>query len=410
MKKAIIAVVGVCLSGLLGWQIYKKVSQKKGEGGRRGRPRNGAAVAVELSPVRKATVRDIALFTGSLFPRSRFVVAPKVAGRLERLTVDVGSLVKPGQLIAQLDNDEYAHQLKQAGAELAVAKASLAETNSALEVAAREMERVKTLREKKVASESEFDEVQARHAACDAKRKVALAEVARREAAQKTAEVRLSYTRIHASWRNGGEARVVGERFVDEGTMLNANAPIVSILDNSVMTAVVDVIERDYSKVRVRQAAVITTDAFPGERFAGKVVRIAPLLKETSRQARIEIEIPNADRRLKPGMFARARIEFRRSENATVVPVAALARREGKVGVFLADTGEMKARFVPLELGITEGELVQVVKPALKGQVVTMGHHLLEDGGRIRLPEAEAAENGKGESQAPRDRGPGGQK
>ncbi len=394
MKKLVLTLVvgaALCLAALLGWRIYAKVKEARAEAGgggkRSGRRGNGAAVAVEISPVRKATVRDIARFTGSLFPRSRFIVAPKVAGRLEKLTVDVGSPVKPGQLIAELDDGEYAQQVEQARAELAVAKATVAECKSALDVAARELERVRTLREKKVASESEFDEVQARHTACGAKRKVALAEVARREAALKTTEVRLSYTRIHVSWRNAAETRVVGERFVDEGTMLNANAPIVSILDNSVMTAVIDVIERDYPKVRIGQTATIATDAFPGHEFSGKIVRIAPLLKETSRQARVEIEIPNPERLLKPGMFARARIEFDRHEKATVVPVAALARREGRVGVFLADTKEMKARFVPLKLGITGGELAEIIKPPLSGQVVTMGHHLLEDGAAIRLPE-----------------------
>ena len=84
------------------------------------------------------------------------------------------------------------------------------------------------------------------------------------------------------------------------------NAPIVSILDIHSLTAVIHVIERDYSKVRVGQKVIVTTDAFPGSTFTGKIVRIAPLLKETSRQARVEIEVPNRDRLLKPGMFIRS--------------------------------------------------------------------------------------------------------
>jgi len=113
-------------------------------------------------------------------------------------------------------------------------------------------------------------------------------------------------------------------------------------------------------------------------------------LKETSRQARVEVEIPNAARVLKPGMFVRAQLEFARHDEATVVPVVAVVRRNGKQGVFLADTGEMKARFIPVTVGIVDGELAEVVKPALSGMVVTMGHHLLEDGSAIRLPEQEA--------------------
>jgi len=389
MTKALVALVVFAGLGLLGWRIYTKLNEARAPaGGQSGRGRRGsAAVAVETAPIRKATIRGIGRFTGSLSPRSLFVVAPKISGRLEKLVVDVGDPVKPGQLVAEMDDDEYAQQVEQARAELAVAEASVAECRSALGVAGRELERVKALRKMKVASEAEFDETQARHAVCDAKQRVALAEVTRREAALKAAEVRLSYTRIHVSWGNAGEPRVVGERFVDEGAMLRANDPIVSILDNSVVVALIDVIERDYPGVRPGQEAVIDTDAFPGRKFAGKIVRIAPLLKETSRQARVEIEIQNPERLLKPGMFVRVRIEFDRHENATVVPVAALARREGRQGVFLVDSGEMKARFVSITLGITEGELAEVLDPPLSGHVVTMGQHLLEDGARIRLPE-----------------------
>ena len=394
MKKVIIAAVVLALAGLLGWQIYGKIVEAR-SGGKGGRQRSGIAVAVEIAPVRKATVREIGRFTGSLRPRSQFVVAPKIVGRLEKLTVDVGDPVKSGQLIAELDDDEYAQQVEQARAELAVAKAGVAERKSALDVAERKLVRAKALHDKKMASDAEKDEAVARHTAAKAKQAVALAEVKRREAALKATEVRLSYTRIHASWEGADAPRVVGERFVDEGEMLRANTPIVSILDNTVMIAAIDAIERDYPKMNLQQQATITTDAFPNREFTGTIVRIAPLLKETSRQARVEIEIPNPEQPLKPGMFVRVRIEFDTHENTTVVPVAALARRDGRHGVFLVDRDNMKARFVPVTRGITEGELVEVVEPPLSGSVVTMGHHLLEDGAAIRLPGDESAEGGR---------------
>ena len=388
MKKTIVIAVVVAVLGLLGWRITAKV--RGARAGARGRgPHDGIAVAVEIVPVGKATVRQVGRFTGSLYPRSRFVVAPKIAGRLEKLTVDVGDTVQSGQLIAELDDDEYAQGVEQTRAEVDVAKASVGECKSALDMAGREFDRMKALNEKKVASESELDEAEARYTACGAKHKVALAEVARREAALKAAEVRLSYARIHVSWTDTGKSRVVGERFVDEGEMLQANAPIVSILENSIMTALIDVIERDYSKVRVGQSAVLITDGFPDREFTGKIVRISPLLREMSRQARVEIEIPNEEGPLKPGMFVRAQIEFDRHQDATVVPVSALARRDGRQGVFLADTGKMKVRFVPVALGFSEGEIAEVIEPTLSGFVVTLGHHLLEDGASIRIPEKE---------------------
>jgi len=321
----------------------------------------------------------------------------------------VGDPVKSDQLIAQLDDDEYAQQVEQARAELAVGQANVAEAKSALDLAKRELERVTALHEKKMASDSEKDEAAARYTAAEAKQRVALAEVSRREAALKAAEVRLSYTRIQVSWEEKDASRVVGERYVDEGEMLRANDSIVSILDNSVMVATIDAIERDYTKLSVGQQATVTTDAFPGRQFTGIIVRIAPLLKETSRQARVDIEMPNSKQELKPGMYVRVRIEFDSHEDATAVPFSALARREGTQGVFLVDKDGRKADFVPITVGISEGDLVEVLDPPLEGSVVTMGHHLLESGGAIRLPESSPEK--KGEGSAPNgDRGEGGRR
>lgn len=383
MKKMAAILIALGVVGLLGWRIHKKLSMlPKGFN----RQRGGAAVAVEITPVQKTTIRDVGLFTGTLSPKSQFTVAPKVAGRLEKLLVNIGDRVKRGDLIALLDDDEYFQQVEQARAELEVATSNVEECLSSLNVAEREFERVRTLREKKIASESELDAVQAQYNAQEAKYKVALAQVTQKEAELNAAQVRFSYTQISALWEDGREPRVVGERFVDEGEMLKPNAPIVSILEIHSLTAVIHVIERDYSQVRTDQDVVLTTDAVPGETFPGKIVRVAPLLKETSRQARVEIEVPNSKGLLKPGMFIRAEIEFARHENATVVAVAALVKRGGLQGVFLADREKMKAHFVPVRLGIINIAQAEVVEPLLSGAVVTMGQHLLEDRSSIILP------------------------
>jgi RND family efflux transporter MFP subunit len=135
----------------------------------------------------------------------------------------------------------------------------------------------------------------------------------------------------------------------------------------------------------------VTTDAYPGQVFAGRIVRVAPLLKETSREARVEVEIPNPEGLLKPGMFVRAQIEFDRHDNATVVPTNALARREDRQGVFLADLTEKKARFVPVTVGIRSGDEAEITAPPLAGMVVTLGQHLLTDGSAIVVGEAASA-------------------
>ncbi len=383
MKKFVILVVFLALLGLLGWQIYTKVTAPlTGEG----RPQGKPAVAVEIQPVKTGTIRDVGVFTGTLHPRSRFMVAPKISGSLESLPVHVGDSIAPGMLVAVLDQGEYAQQVEQARAELEVARAQLAESRSALEIAGRELERVKELRRKKIASESELDAADADFKARQAKHQVALAQVTQKRASLKAAEVRLSYTRIQAGGDGNGALWVVGERFVDEGALLAPNNPIISVLDIGSLIAVVHVIEKDYPKIKIGQGASITAEAFPEERFTGRIVRLAPLLKETSRQARVEIEVPNPEALLKPGMFVRAEIEFNRHENALLVPESALVRREGVRGVFTVDTDGMKARFVPVKTGIMENEAAEILDPSITEPVVTLGQHLLDDGSAVLLP------------------------
>lgn len=387
MKRIVISLVIVLVVGLIGWRVYRKITESQGPS-RRGGVR---AVAVAVVPVRRETILDVGEFTGTLLPRSLFVVAPKVSGRLERLLVNIGDTVKKGDLIAELDSEEYTQQVAQARAELEVSRANLADCHSALNAAQRESERIKELRQQKVASEAELDQAQARYQACEAKHQVALAQIKQKEAALKTAEVRLSYTRIHVAWEDAGGARLIGERFVDEGAMLKASDPIVSVVDASAVIAVISVIERDFPEVRVGQAATVGTDAYPGREFHGKIVRRAPVLREESRQARVEIEVPNPEGLLAPGMFTRVRIQFVERPNATVVPVSALVRRNGRQGVFLAAPAQGKAHFVAVSAGILSGDTAEILEPKLEGLVVTLGHHLLEDGGAIIVPEQDSS-------------------
>lgn len=399
MKKIIGIFIIASLVGLLGWQIYQRISETRaanpglGPPGRMGPPGNNPggrfakpAVAIEIADVRHETIQDVGQFTGSLYAKSQFVVVPKVSGRLVRLFVNVGDRVKRGQLIAQLDDEEFRQQVERAKADLEVAKANLAESQSALAIAKRDFDRAKSLSEGQILSQSKLDAAEAAYNAAVAKEKISRATVMSRETSVQTAQLNLSYTEIKATWESGEGTRVVGERFVDEGSILRANDPIVSILELSSITSVIHVIERDYFKVRQGQEAIITTDAFPGKTFTGQIARIAPMLKEQSRQARVEIEIPNPDELLKPGMFVRVEIQFDKVENATVIPMAALTTRNEQKGVFVADIQNKTAQFVPVTIGVTNNELVQIVEPQISGSVVTLGQHLLEDGASIILP------------------------
>jgi len=387
MKKLLLVLLILAVGTMAGWGLYQRLT---GSDVTQKQERAAVAVAVETRPIEKGTIYDIGVFTGSLEPKSQFVVAPKVSGWLKELLVDVGDTVTRNQVIAVLDDEEFAQEAEQARAELEVAKANAANCATDLDIAKREYERSKALREKQIASASELDASEAAFNACETRHKVSLAQVAQREAALRTAQVRLSYTQVQAFWEEGDQTRVVGERFVDEGSLLKMNEPIVSILQNNPLTAVVYVIERDYPKVTIGQQAVVTTDAYPGRIFAGAITRIAPLLKESSRQARVEVEVPNPDLLLKPGMFVRAKVEFARHDNATLIPLPALVKRDNKEGVFIADVQNHKARFIPVTVGIASGEVLEITDPKISGLVVTMGNHLLEDGSDITMPDSES--------------------
>ncbi|RJQ57748.1 MAG: efflux RND transporter periplasmic adaptor subunit [Desulfobacteraceae bacterium] len=383
MKKFIVITILSAGIGLLGWQIYVKASATKNDFQRN---RGNVPVAVEVAPVRKADIRNVGQYTGSLYPLSEYTVAPKVSGRLEKMLFHIGDMVQSGDLVAVLDDDEYHQQVLQAEAELEVTRANLLERQDALDNAKREYDRTVALRQKKIASESELDSSESEYRAQQSKLKVAIAQVAQKDAALKMARVRLSYSQVRIPQSNHGGHWVVGERFVHEGALLAPNDAIVTILNIGTLIAAIHVIERDYPSIRPNLAALITTDAFPGQTFQGKVLRIAPMMKEKSREARVEIEVPNEKMTLKPGMFVKVQIEFDTHEDSVVVPAAALIKREGSQGVFLADLKENKARFVPVTVGIVNGVNAEILDPPLSGEVVTLGQHLLEDGSTILLP------------------------
>ena len=460
MKNVLVAVIVAALLGVLGWRVWVKVGEKRAQNaaaaGKQGGSKRAVPVAVE--PVRRATIRDVRTFTGTLRPDSEYEVAPKISGRLQRLAVHLGDVVKHGQLIAELDAEGDARRVEQAQAELDVAKANaekvrldadledqelvqrvaqveaelgiaranVAECASNLNVAEREFERGKSLREQRIMSQSALDEAEARYLATKARQQVAVAQVAEKEAAlrsarvrlsemQKTArrnelllarsqvaqkeaalrsaEVQLAYNRIHAEWGGDRRDRYVGARFVDEGTMLTSNTPILTVVDIARLRAFIYVIERDYPLIRVGQEATVTSDAYPGREFKGRIARISQVLQETSRQALVEVEVANDSLELKPGMFVRLGIEFAEHEDATLIPRAALVRHHDQEGTFLVDQEGTSVRFVPTKTGIVDREFAEILEPPLSGSVVTLGHHLLSDGAAVAVRDyaAEAA-------------------
>ncbi|MFH7320531.1 efflux RND transporter periplasmic adaptor subunit [Desulfurivibrio sp. D14AmB] len=359
------------------------VPQAPGPPGARG---GGVAVAVEVAPVTRGPIIERRSFTGTLEPAARFELAARVSGRLLELTVDLGDLVQRGQVVGRLDDEEYRLEVVRAQAELAVAQAGLAEAESSLTARARELERIERLRGQGVASEAELDRALTDHQAQQARVAMAAAQVAQRRAALDSAELRLSYTNIRADWQGDEQPRVIAERLVDAGTLLAANAPVFTVVGLDRLVAVAHVPERDYPRLAVGREVLVAADAIEERRFVGTLARLAPVIREASRQARLEVEVPNPDQILKPGMFVRLEVELARRQDAQLVPRAALLERAGGYALYLADLEAGVVRRVPVYLGLQDREQVEIVQPELEGWVVTLGQHLLSDGGRITVP------------------------
>jgi RND family efflux transporter MFP subunit len=378
----ILAVVLIVAAGL-GWAVFIRLQEQAKPSGRRKGPQSAP---VEVAQIQRGPITLRRTFSGALEARAEFVVAPKVSGRVERLGVDLADTVKRGQIVAELDNGEYLQAVVQAEAELEVARANRIEAGSALEIATREYRRNEKLRQTGVASESQFDAAKAEQLAKQAQLEVARAQVTRAQASLETAKIRLGYTKVAADWTDGDKQRVVAERYVNEGETVSANTPLLAIVELDPITGVIFVTEKDYTRLQGGQAAWLTTDAYQGEMFQGRIDRIAPVFRQATRQARVELIIDNSQYRLKPGMFIRATVVLDRVTEATIVPEQALTTRNDHTGVFVVDEDNLTVVWRRVKVGIREGERVQVQGNGLTGRVVTLGQQLLDDGSRITIP------------------------
>jgi len=361
-------VVTVLLLGAaaaLGLMIFSRFQEQSGQTGTRQASRS---MPVAVVPIQRGPIELHRTFSGTLESPARLVVSPKISGRIEGLNVDLGDTVRRGQVVAELDDDEYVQAIILAKADIAVAKANLVEAKSALEIAARKLKRFQLLRERRATSDSEFDLAQAGHMGKLAHLEVSKAQLIRAEASLETAKIRIGYTKVTAGWTGGDDYRVVADRYVDEGETVSANAPLLSIVEVDPIIGVIFVTEKDYIHLKRGQAVMLTTDAYPGKQFKGRISRIAPVFRTTTRQAKIELAINNPQQRLKPGMFIRTTVVLDRIADVTIVPGQALTKRDDKDGIFVVNDDGQSVAWREVN-------------------VVTLGQQLVEDGSKITIPD-----------------------
>ncbi|GIW42389.1 MAG: RND transporter [Candidatus Binatia bacterium] len=299
-------------------------------------------------------------------------VSPRIAGRAVRVYAALGDDVKEGEILADLDSLELGEK-----------KARYLEARANLEVARRNFRREKRLYEKKISSEREF---------LEAKGAFERAEAAYQAAYEALRLLGLSDEEIEKlEWGPRGRplsyfsltsplAGTVIARHITVGELVTPADRPFTVADLSVVWILLDVYEKDLRHVAVGQTVRIEVDALPGETFQGSVTYVSNVLDPETRTAKARVEIPNADRRLRPGMFARAMVQVPDPSRpvALAVPEEAIQRVDGKPVVFVVEgSGLYRARRV--QAGRKSAGLVEILRGLEEGErVVTRGAFYLK--------------------------------
>ena len=394
-KIVVIAIVAVV--GIAGFLLYKRSGTETvaatatagGPGGRGARP----PMPVEFAPVTRGPVAERSTIVGTLIGAATVEAVPKVNGRLQQVNVRLGDPVRRGQAIAKVEDREIREQVNQAEAAFKVSDATIRQREADLRLAQTNLERNRSLLDRQLLPRQTYDDTDARHQAAVAQLDLARAQHAQSKARLDELQINLANTVI-SSPVDG----FVGKRYLDPGAAVSPNLPVVSVVDIRTVRMVANVVEKDVKRLSPGMEAQVQVDAFPGEKFVGRVSRIAPVFDPQTRTAEMEIEVPNQSYRLKPGMYARVELTLDSRPNALTLPRAAIVELEGKSGVFVASgpapasnstpapgaSPALTARFIPVVLGIRDADVVEVNAGVTEGmRVITTGALALKDGDRI---------------------------
>jgi len=411
MKKAAVLFLLVAAAAGGAWLYYSgaldtaAVSAQPGGGaGRAGRAggagsgRGGTALTVDTAIASRHDIVEYITVVGNLIGEATVDVVPRVAGRLESISVKLGDRVAKGQQVAKMEALEIREQVNQAAANLDVNKATVAQRESDRKVADTTLARTKASYDRGLTTKQNLEDAEARFNSTLAQVDVARAQAAQTQARIDELKITLGNTTI-VSPVDG----FVGKRNLDQGAFAGANTPVLSVVDISTVRLVANLIEKDFRRVQEGAGALVEVDAFPGEKFTGQVSRVAPVFDPATRTATMEIEVPNPGFRLKPGMYARVQLVADHREGTLTVPRNAVVDLDGKRGVYLVD-GPV-ARFREVHSGLQDADYLEVLDGLDEGaRVVTTGALALRDGDRITL--AGAGRDAKPGSEKGRSSGP----
>jgi len=331
--------------------------------------------------------------SGYVVAQRKAAVASKATGRLVWLGVEEGSIVRQGDVLARIENDDVLAGQSQAAANLNSIRTTLDQARAELHDAELSFKRVKSLLSEGIVSAADFDAAQARYRKARAAVAGAEANIRSASAALDAAKVAVEFTSIRAPFdavvltKNAD----VGDIVTPLGAAADAKAAVVTIADMSSLQAEVDVSESNLEKVRVGQPCEIQLDAFPDLRFRGLVHMVVPTADRSKATVLVKVKFVDFDKRILPEMSAKVAFLTRsigagEQKPRTTVNPDAVVERGGRKVVFLVKDNRVVE--TPVELGARIGDTVEVKSGVKAGDsVVVHPGDKLRDGGRITVPE-----------------------
>jgi RND family efflux transporter MFP subunit len=334
-----------------------------------------------VSPLKKDL--DIRLsYTADISPNQVVNLFSRVDGYVAKLHVDKGDFVKAGQLLMEIDHTDYLHAVNQAKANLAAGHAKVAQQKAALRNTRLTLDRMQALITDQFVSQQDLDNAQVNFDAAVAALESLDAQVKQMEVALAQADTNLTYSYIRAPF-----AGYIAARNLDTGAYVTGAASSTSTMSRSMLSlhdidrvrVLIEVVEKDIPTIQIGQKAGLRAEAYPDRVFEGQVTRIVQTLNRETRTMTVEIDLPNKDRRLKGGMFARVEVMVGTHREAVQIPIDAVSRLEDTQYVFVVRDG--KAQRVNVEIGVRNDNRVEITK-GLTGDetVIVSGKDLVHDG------------------------------
>ena len=334
-------ILGIALCSML---LMVACGQKKTEAVQAPVADPAAKPVVELAQVVEEPVAQIQVYSATIVGEIKNNIAPATPARISKINVEIGDNVRRGQVLVEMDETTLSQQEMQ------------------LKNLETEFNRIAQLYKVGGVSKSEWDNVNLQL-----------------EVARKSFQTLKENTRLQSPIDG-----VVTARNYDNGDLYGGQAILV-VQKITPVKITINVSEQYYSKVEKGDEVSIELDAYPGETFTGKVSLIYPTVDAMTHTFPVEINVANADQKLRPGMFARATLNLG-TLNHVVVPDLAIEKRSGSGDRFVYVYNNGKVSYTKVELGQRLGDRYELISGVPSGaQVVITGQAKLSDGKEVEV-------------------------